>query len=96
VLVSTTRERQKGRNLEADPRATMLVVDPGDDGRWIEIRADADLRGDELDEVVDRLTRRYTEHERFYGGVYPSDRRERETRTTVRLHPRRINLDAIH
>ena len=96
VLVSTTRERQKGGNLEADPRGTILVVDPVDDGRWIEIRADADLLEDELDEILDRLTRRYTEHARFYGGVYPSDRRDRETRMIVRLHPRRITLDAIH
>jgi PPOX class probable F420-dependent enzyme len=33
VLVSTTRERQRGRNLEADPRVTLLVIDPGDSTR---------------------------------------------------------------
>ena len=96
VLVNTTRERRKGRNLEADPRATLLVVDPGDDTRWIEIRADVDLGDDEVDEQLDRLTRRYTRHERFYGGVYPTERRERETRMVARLHPRRINRNAIH
>lgn len=96
VLVNTTRERRKGRNLESDPRSTLLVVDPGDSGRWIEIRGDVDLLEDGAEDQLDELTRRYTEHERFYGSVYPLERREQETRMIVRIHPRRIVCDAIH
>jgi PPOX class probable F420-dependent enzyme len=96
LLVNTTRERRKGRNLEADPRATVLVVDPDDDGRWIEIRGDVDLVERGAEEQLDRLTRRYTRHERFYGFVYPVEQRDRETRVIVRIHPRRIVCDAIH
>ncbi len=96
LLVSTTRERRKGRNLEADPRATLLVIDPEDDGQWIEVRGDVDLVGEGAEEQLDRLTRRYTEHPRFYGWVYPAARRERETRVIARIHPRRIVCDAIH
>ena len=96
ALVNTTRERQKGRDLEADPRATLLVVDPDDSGRWIEIRADVDLVETGAGEQLDRLARRYTRHEHFYGVVYPTERRSRETRVIARLHPRRINRDAIH
>ncbi len=55
VLVNTTRERRRGRNLEADPRATLLVVDPESSVRWIEIRADVDLVGDGAEEQNDRL-----------------------------------------
>ncbi len=43
VLVNTTRQRRKGRNLAADPRATVLAVDPDDSGRWIELRCDVEL-----------------------------------------------------
>jgi PPOX class probable F420-dependent enzyme len=96
VLVSTTRERQKGHDLELDPRATLLVVDHDDSLRWIEIRADVDLTEIGTEEQLDRLTRRYTQHEHFYGAVYPIEQRERETRVTARFHPRRINHDAIH
>ena len=96
LLVSTTRERRKGRNLEADPRATILVVDPANSSRWIEVRADVDLVADPDEQVLDGLTRRYTTHEGFYGAVYPETQRERETRVTARLHPRRVNVDAIH
>jgi PPOX class probable F420-dependent enzyme len=96
VLVNTTRERAKGRNLARDPRATMLVVDPADTSRWIEIRADVDLIEEGALEHLDRVTRRYTSHPGYYGHVYPAERAERETRVVARLHPRRINVDAIH
>ena len=79
-----------------DPRATVLVVDPQDDGRWIEIRGDVELERDGAEAHLDRLTRRYTAHERFFGGVYPEEHRGRETRAIARIHPMRVNRDAIH
>lgn len=96
LLVNTTRERQKGRNLRADPRATALVVDPADSGRWIEIRGDVDITEEGAVEHLDQLTRAYTRWPCYYGYVYPFEQRERETRIICRLHPRRIVCDAIH
>jgi len=96
VLVNTTRQRRKGRNLAADPRATVLVVDPHDSNIWIEIRGDVELIEDGALEHLDRLTRQYTGHPRYYGGIYPIEQRARETRVIARIHPRRINCDAIH
>jgi PPOX class probable F420-dependent enzyme len=96
LLVNTTLERAKGRNMVRDPRATLLVIDPANDGRWIEVRGDVDLRHKGAREHLDRLTRRYTSHPAFYGHVYPLDRRERGTRVIARIHPRRINRDAVH
>jgi PPOX class probable F420-dependent enzyme len=96
VLVNTTRERAKGRNLARDPRATLLVVDPGDASRWIEIRGDVDLLEEGALEHLDALTLRYTSHPCYYGHVYPAERAELETRVIARIHPRRVNVDAIH
>lgn len=96
VLVNTTLERQKGQNLMRDPRATVLIVDPDDAGRWIEIRGDVDLSETDAIEHLDRLTRSYTRHPGYYGHVYPRSRRGSETRVIARIHPRRINRDAIH
>jgi PPOX class probable F420-dependent enzyme len=97
VLVNTTLERAKGRNLVRDPRATVLVVDPDDTGRWIEIRGDVDLEtGPAASEHLDRLTRRYTAHPSYYGHVYEEDRKDRETRVIARIHPRHVNRNAIH
>ena len=96
VLVSTTLERTKGRNMAARPRATILVVDPDDTTRWIEIRGDVEITRDGAIEVADQLTRLYTRHDRYYGGIFPAQQQERETRVVCRIRPTRVNLDAIH
>jgi PPOX class probable F420-dependent enzyme len=94
--VNTTLERQKGRNLRADPRASLLVVDPDDTGRFLQVRGDAELVREGALEHLDALTRRYTSHPGFYGHVHPIEQQARETRVICRIHPRRVQLDAIH
>jgi PPOX class probable F420-dependent enzyme len=94
--LNTTRERQKGRNMAADPRVSLLVVDPDDSGRYLLIRGTAELVEDESQEHLDRLTRKYTRHPCFYGHVHPAEQADRETRITCRIHPHTITLDAIH
>jgi hypothetical protein len=59
VLVHTIAEGRKGRNMLADPRATILIVDPDDTGRWIEIRGDVEITTDHAVEQLDQVTRRY-------------------------------------
>jgi PPOX class probable F420-dependent enzyme len=94
--VNTTLERQKGRNLLADPKVSLLVVDPDNTGRFIQIRGDAELvTGGALDHL-DLLTRSYTRHPRYYGHIYPAAQLQRETRVICRIHARRVTLDAIH
>lgn len=94
--VNTTLQRQKGRNIQADPKVSLLVVDPDDTGRFIQIRGDAELVTEGALDHVDALTRKYTRHARYYGFVYPVEQRARETRVICRIHARRITLDAIH
>lgn len=96
VLVSTTRERVECRDLAAPPLATILVVDPDDSSRWIEIRGDVEITQEGAVELADRLARLYTGHERYYGGVVPAEQEQSETRVVCRIRPTRINLDAIH
>jgi PPOX class probable F420-dependent enzyme len=93
---NTTLERQKGRDLLSDPRCSLLVVDPEDTARFVQIRGDAVLVTDGAIEHLDALTRRYTRHLWFYGFVYPKARQALETRVIGRIHARRITLDAIH
>jgi PPOX class probable F420-dependent enzyme len=96
ALVNTTLERQKGRNLVANPKISLLVVDPDNTARFIQIRGDAELITDGAVEHLDGLTRKYTRHPRYYGFIYPADQQERETRVICRIHAKRITLDAIH
>jgi PPOX class probable F420-dependent enzyme len=93
LLVNTTLERRKGGNLLADPRATLLVIDP-DTTRWIEVRADVDLSTRDAETQLDELTRRYTQYPHFYGHIYPAARRSTETRVIARLHPRKVQVSS--
>lgn len=94
--VHTTAERQKGRNLRANPRATLLVIDPDDTSRYIEIRGTAELVEDGALTHLDAITRQYTTHPGYYGYIYPEAQRDRETRLIARIHATKITLDAIH
>ena len=94
--LNTTLQRQKGRNLLRNQKVSLLVVDPANTSRFIQIRGDAELVTEGAREHLDALTRKYTSHPAYYGHLYPEAQRLRETRVICRIHPRRITLDAIH
>lgn len=96
VQINTTRERQKGRNLERDGRATILLVEPENLNRWIEIRGEVEIETQGAIDHLDRLTRRYTNWPAFYGHVHPEEERGTESRIIARLRPRRVVCDAIY
>jgi PPOX class probable F420-dependent enzyme len=94
--VNTTLERHKGRNLAANPKVSLLVVDPDNTDRYLQVRGDAELVSEGALEHLDALTRSSTRHPGYYGHIYPAAQRSRETRVICRIHARRITLDAIH
>lgn len=96
ACVNTTLERRKGRDLLENPSVTLLVVDPDDTSRFLQIRGEAELVTEGALEHLDQLTRRYTHHPSYYGHIYPAEQRTRETRVTCRIHAHRVTLDAIH
>jgi PPOX class probable F420-dependent enzyme len=93
---NTTLERQKGRNLTVNPKVSLLIVDPDNTARFIQIRGDVELVTKDAIDHLDTLTRKYTPHPYYYGHVHPVAQRARETRVICRIHPRRVTLDAIH
>ena len=98
VLINTTLQRQKGRNMLADPRVTVLVVDPKNAGRWVEVRGRVvEMTTDGAEAHADCLTERYSRgrKQRFYGDVYPVSQKRRETRVIVRIEPLKVALDAV-
>jgi hypothetical protein len=94
--INTTLERRKGRDLAANPKVSLLVVDPDNTSRYIQIRGEAELVTAGAVEHLDTLTRHYTTHPQYYGFVFPVEQQERETRVTCRIMARQITLDAIH
>jgi hypothetical protein len=75
---------------------SLLVVDPADTSRFLQVRGDAELVTDGAEAHLDALTRAYTRHPSYYGHVYPRDARDHETRVICRILARRVTLDAIH
>jgi PPOX class probable F420-dependent enzyme len=96
VLINTTLERQKGRNMQRDPKVTLLIIDPKNGSRWIEIRGRVvEITGENAIPHADRLTQAYTGKAHFYGDVYPVQKQQQETRVIVKIEPVKISLDAI-
>jgi PPOX class probable F420-dependent enzyme len=94
--VNTTSERQKGKNMLSNPKVSLLIVDPEDTARYIEIRGEAELVEAGALAHLDRLTQQYTDHPHYYGYIYPLEQQQRETRIICRIHASKITLDAIH
>jgi PPOX class probable F420-dependent enzyme len=97
VLINTTLERQKGRNMQANPKVTILVIDPNDSSRWIEVRGQVkELSELGAEQHADKLTQRYCHPKQyFYGDIYPVEQKDKETRVVVKVEPVKISLDAI-
>jgi PPOX class probable F420-dependent enzyme len=96
VLINTTLERQKARNLCADPRVALLLIDPNDGSRWIEVRGSVvEVTPVGAEAQADALTQRYTGRAHFYGDIYPRDQQAKETRVIVKVEPIKLSLDAI-
>jgi PPOX class probable F420-dependent enzyme len=96
VLINTTLERQKGRNLRVNPKVALLVIDPQDVSRWIEVRGNVvAIQREGAEAHADKLTQLYTGKQRFYGDIYPIEQKQKETRVIVKIEPIKVSLDAI-
>ena len=94
--VNTSLERQKGKNMQANPKVTLLVVDPEDTSRYLEIRGEVEMVFENSLEHLDAITRQYTRHPQYYGYVFPLERQAQETRVICRIRAKKLTLDAIH
>jgi PPOX class probable F420-dependent enzyme len=96
VLINTALGRQKCRNMQANPKVTLLVVDPNRTDRWVEVRGRvAEITTDGAIAHADMLAQRYMGKHHFYGDVYEVEWQHYETRVIVRIEPVRVSLDAV-
>jgi PPOX class probable F420-dependent enzyme len=89
VSFNTAYGRAKPNHLKKDPRAGVLVVDPGDSFKWVSIDGPAELTTDGADAQIDKLAKKYL-------GVdeYPY-RNAEEQRVTVRITPEHITASGL-
>lgn len=98
VLINTTLERQKGRNMQNDPKVNVLVIDPKNLSRYIEIRGNVvEIIQDGAIKHANKQTRAYTHNKKqqFYGDVYSVETKEKETRVVFKIMPTKVNVNAI-
>jgi len=60
VVFNTAAGRVKPRNIERDPRVSVLVIDGKDGYRWVGVRGRTELTTEGADEHIDRMARKYT------------------------------------
>jgi PPOX class probable F420-dependent enzyme len=98
VLLNSTLERQKGKNIQRNPKVNVLVIDPNNATRFIEIRGEVDeITQNGAIDHADKQTRAYSggvKH-KFYGDVYPSEKKYEETRVVIKILPTKVNVNAI-
>jgi PPOX class probable F420-dependent enzyme len=81
---NTARGRVKSRDLEADPRASLVVVDPSDAYKWVALDGRAELTDEGADAQIDKLAKKYLDADE-----YPF-RNPEEQRVSVRILPQRV------
>jgi PPOX class probable F420-dependent enzyme len=89
VSFNTAWPRAKPRYLEADPRVSLVVVDPDDQHRWIAIAGTTTLVDEGANDQIDRLSQKYTGREKY------ASHRDGETRVSVRISPTRVESRGI-
>jgi PPOX class probable F420-dependent enzyme len=83
VQLSLNTDRQKVKNLTADPKVSFLILDPGNPYRYIELRGDVEISPDDDYAFADKV-----------GAKYGDNLRDRdkpgEARVVVTIKPTRV------
>lgn len=86
ILVNTSENRQKTRNVRRDPRVAVNVVDPNNAWRLASVRGKVvDVTTDGADDLIDQLAQKYLGQEK-----YPF-RQPGEVRVTLKIAPEKVN-----
>jgi PPOX class probable F420-dependent enzyme len=89
VMFNTAVGRAKERHLRKDPRAALIVVDPGNAYKWLSISGTAELTTDGADAQIDKLAKKYLGQDE-----YPW-RNPQEQRITVRIRPDHVEATGL-
>ena len=83
VRLSLNTTRQKVKNIQANPKVSLLIIDPANPYKYLELRGDAEITPDDDYVFADKV-----------GAKYGADLRERdqpgEVRVAVTVNPARV------
>ncbi len=64
--ISTTKNRQKYRNVRRDPRVAVSILDPDNPYRYLELRGEVTHIEDDPDKAfIDRLAKKYLDRDEY-------------------------------
>lgn len=87
ILVNTARGRQKDKNLQARPFATVLLIDPQNPYRYLEVRGTVEMTEEGALEHINYLAKRYRGVDSYYDNP---DSANKETRVICRITPTHV------
>lgn len=89
---NTARGRQKEKNLNHNPKVTVMLIDPANGYHWLEVRGTVD-EGTEEGAVdhIEKLSWKYN-NQKYYGGANTRTTPQTETRLTYTIDPTRIRV----
>ena len=86
---NTALGRKKPQNLENDPRASLVVIDPSDTHKWVVVDGRTEMTTDGADPQIDKLAKKYLGKDE-----YPW-RTPEEQRVKVRIVPERVSASGL-
>ncbi|MGW9022906.1 PPOX class F420-dependent oxidoreductase [Streptomyces sp. NPDC055722] len=87
LLVSTTVDRRKKKNLDRDPRVSVVIEDPESPYEYAEFRGTAEMTTEGGQALIDELSLKYTGKK--YAEFNPASAQDAE-RVVVRIVPRKV------
>ena len=88
--LSTTRGRQKTENIEDNPHVSLMIVDPENMYRYLEVRGTVEITEDGAYDLIDKLAKKYTGKDSYYGDIQPVEAKEKEHRIILNIKPENV------
>lgn len=90
VLINSAAGRQKNKNMEARPQATIMIMDPQNPFRYLEIRGQVTEIKEDTDLAhINSLAKLYRGVDEYFGNSAPAGLKGIEKRIIYRITPTR-------
>jgi PPOX class probable F420-dependent enzyme len=87
ILINSATGRVKDRNMRKNPQIALVIIDPNDPYRYIQIRGKVvEITTQGAREHIDTLSKKYTGRDKYAGGPIE------EIRVTYKILPENINI----
>ena len=91
LLVNTVATYQKVKNMQRDSRVSLLAVDTGQAGRYLEVRGRVtEMREEGALAHMNKLAKQYLGVDTFYGNAAPKELEGKERRLLCCIVPERV------